>query len=428
MYSVWVLSLHSKMIVEKMTNSFDTDFMKQHILIIIILCLAVIGCDGESTSLYDPNYEAERPDPTISEIVPEDGWLAGVDGVVIRGENFSEVPEENRVYFDGIPGIVNSATQTELHVRAARVVGDTVPIKVTIRDAVNFSNETEYKLDQAVFQAPGSISNDNVLGITVDSEGNIYYSIQESDAAAGIRVWRADDETVNTYIPSSFNWNSLIIGPDGLIYGARNVRGIYRESPGGTIDDNAFAFGDTDDNYIDMDFDEDGNLWTVGDNTNIYRIDIEDATVTPFPFEANLRAVRYYDGKLYLGGFFEDENENTTSEIWTMDVNNGQASNPLPYLNLSDLSDEEISILSLTFDESGRIYIGADTGTGIYTWSDDEGLDELYPGLIEPEGYSLSWHENFLIAAATNREETSRYPLKIDLRREGAPYYGIENE
>lgn len=409
-----------------MTKTFaDMKSLLPFAILFLLTAAWITGCTSESTSLFDPDYNPEQPDPEINSISPEGGYLAGVDEIVISGENFSENAEENRVYFDGTPGIVNSASETELRVRPAQVVGDNLPVKLSVRNAINFSNITEYNLSQAVFPAPGSIPNDNVLGIAVDGEGNIYYSFQEGAAPRGIRKWSTDG-SVERYLPSQFNWNSLKIGPDGLIYGARDIFGIYRETPDGAIDDNPFAVGTSGEFYVDMDFDEDGYLWTVGNNPNIFRIDINDGSVERFPFEANLRAVRYYEGKLYMGGKIPDDSEDGSLEIWTMDISNGQASNPQRYLNISDVAEVDFNILAITFDENGRMYMGANTGSGIYTWNEEEGFREFYPGLIEPEGYSFAWHEEYLIASATNSEEETRYALKINTMLEGAPYYGIE--
>lgn len=394
--------------------------------LILLAALLFQGCNSESTSLFDPDYTPERPDPTISVIEPERGYLAGVDEIIIRGENFSETADENRVYFDGIAGIVHSSTSTELVVRPARVIGENLPVKLSVRRAINFSNVVEYDLDQAVFQAPGSIPNDNVQGIATDSDGNIIFAYQEGGAPRGIRKWNVLEGTVDRILPSSFNWSSIKVGPDGLIYGARNIFGIYRETPGGQIDTNPFAIGNSGEQYIDMDFDADGNLWTVGNNSNIFRVNINNGSVTRFPFEANLRSVRYYDGKLYLGGRIPDGSETGSLEVWTMDINNGQASNPQRYLNVSEVSDAEFTMLAITFDVNGRMYMGADTGTGIYTWSESQGFREFYPGLLEPNGYSFAWDGEFLIASATNRGEETRYALRIDVRTEGAPYFGVE--
>lgn len=400
--------------------------MRQYILLIAVLCLAIAGCDGESSSLFDPDYESDRPDPSISVIEPEDGWLAGVDTVTVRGENFSSEPSENKVYFNGFPGTILEASSTELKLRPPRQIGENLPVKMSVRFALNFSNETTYRLDQAVFPAPGSIGNDNILGIATDSEGGIYFAYQEGGIPRGIRKWDTNTNNVERLLPTQFNWSSLKIGPDGLVYGARNIFGIYRQTPAGTIDNNPFAVGNSGEAYIDMDFDEDENLWAVGNNPNIFKINIETGSVERFPFQANLRAVRYYNGKLYMGGRFSDGSETGSLEIWTMDISNGQASNPQRYLNLSDVTDVPLNLFSLTFDASGRLYIGADTGTGIYTWSDSEGFLEFYPGLVEPTGYSFAWMGEYLIVSATNREESTRYALKIDVRKEGAPYFGAQ--
>ena len=318
------------------------DVMKQSFLIVMIFgMVSMMGCSGESSSLYDPSYEPERPDPVISDIEPEGGWLGGVNEVIITGENFSDVAEENRIYFDGEVGIVNSCTPTEIRVRPAAVTGENVPVRMAVRKAINFSNTIEYQLDPAVISpAPGSIGEENVLAIANDISGNIYFSYPEMPMGypRGIRRWNTENATVELYLPSRIDWTSLKIGPDGLLYGARNIFGIYRETANGTIDNNPFAIGNTGESYIDMDFDPDHNLWAVGDNENIFKIDVTTGTVDRFPLNGNLRAVRYYDGKLYMGGRFEDGTEDGSLEIWTMDVINDQATNPQQFLNISDVT------------------------------------------------------------------------------------------
>jgi hypothetical protein len=211
--------------VEMMTNYLESVFMIKNVLIAFAFVLAFAGCNGESSSLYDPNFESERPDPVMSVIEPESGWLAGVEGVVIRGENFSENSEENRVYFDGIPGEILSSTSSEIRIRPAQTVGDAVEVKVTVREAINFSNSLDYVLDQAVFPAPGSISNDNVLAVATDAAGDIYFSYQEGGVPRGLRRWDTENETVAQHIPSRIDWTSLKVGPDGLLYRVRRPAG-----------------------------------------------------------------------------------------------------------------------------------------------------------------------------------------------------------
>jgi len=409
-----------------MTKTFaDMKSLISFGILIILTAVWATGCTSESTSLFDPDYTPERPDPEISSISPEGGYLAGVDEVVITGENFSENADEVRVYFDGTPGIVNSASATEVRVRPARVVGENLPVKLSVLKAVNFSNVVEYDLSQAVFQAPGSIPNVNVLGIATDAEGNIYFSSQEGGIASGIKVWSTDD-SIELYQESSFNFRSIKFGPDNLLYGVSNVRAVFRENPDGVMENNAIAVGNIGEIFISMDFDEDGYLWIVGDNENIIKVNTDDGSIERFPFPANLRAIRYFEGKIYFAGRIPDGTDNGSLEVWTMDINSGQASNPQQYLNISDFRDDNFIIYDITFDITGRIYIGADTGSGIYTWSEEEGFTEFYPGLIEPIGFSFAWHEEYLVASATNREEETRYALRINTLREGAPYYGID--
>ena len=67
--------------------------------------LALAACDTESTSLYDPD-EPLLPDPSVAEISPTGSALAGIDVLTITGQNFSETPENNLVYFGTVRGTV----------------------------------------------------------------------------------------------------------------------------------------------------------------------------------------------------------------------------------------------------------------------------------------------------------------------------------
>ena len=396
----------------------------------IFFSLVAVSCK-DSDSVFDPDFEF-APDPVITSIEPVEGYLAGIDSITIIGENFGSSVDEVTVDFDGTPGIVLSASPTRLGIRPAPVVGENVGVKVSARNAVNFSNVVSYKLDEAIFPIFGYTQAENSSAITVNKDGDIVFGLlNASGISQGIKRWRSDD-TVEDYLPSQNNWLSLKFGPDDSIYGVFNNFGVYREL-NGSIDTNPFAVGNGDERFRSIDFGKNDFLWVVGDNENIARVNVSDGSITRFPFTANLRAVRYYDDKLYVAGVFTADTVQT-QEIWSIDVSSSdELTNPVQlYSSGNEMSEEDIQFLDITFDIDGQMYLGTNTGSGVYTWSQEKGLNEFYPGLISATGFSLSWLDSFLVASIRNLDEDTRkpkgtrHPTKIDIRKQGAPYLGIE--
>ena len=75
-------------------------------------------------SCEDPNYPENIRDeedqgkstPLVTEIQPYDGAFAGIDTIIINGQNFSEDISENLVFFNGMTGTVINASTTSLNV------------------------------------------------------------------------------------------------------------------------------------------------------------------------------------------------------------------------------------------------------------------------------------------------------------------------
>ena len=70
--------------------------------------------------------------PVINSMDPANAALAGVTHITINGNNFSTVPAENIVTFNGVKAQVLSATKTQIVVMAASVSAFTDSVKVKI--------------------------------------------------------------------------------------------------------------------------------------------------------------------------------------------------------------------------------------------------------------------------------------------------------
>lgn len=392
------------------------------LFLLITLLIASFTACKESNSIFNSDFEDDAaPDPVINSITPEGSYLAGVDSIIINGENFSTEENGNQIFFNGQAGIVHSATETQLVVRPAQVISDSVIVQAASRGALNFSNQVMYDLDQPTFLIPGYTDIHLVNAVTKNAVGDIIFDLVLDGSPEGIKIWRTTGE-VEDYLSTTFSWNSLKVGPDGLVYALRSdaVRALYREDEGGLT---AFTFSNiTTESFRNMDFGPDNFLWIVGNNNDVIRVDISDGTLSRYPFTANLRAVRYYNSKLYIGGADTDGIE----RVWSFDVIDNNLTNLQQVLNFSEAAPNNSIILEVTFDAEGMMYLGSNTGTGIYTWTSELGLKKLFEGWINPSGMSMTWVGEHLVASVNHQGRASRHIAKIDRRREGAPYLGTD--
>jgi hypothetical protein len=301
--------------------------------------------------------------PTITSISPAGSAQAGVDTLVITGTNFSTLLSDNTVYFNATPAALLQATATQLTMGAPFVLGDTVNIRVAVKGSDLLSESFYYKLEAAV-AAFGNLSKPDFSGaIATDASGNVFVEI--TDGIADQAIWKFDTSgTSTTFAPKTgavVTWSCLRVGPSGYLYAARTTRAIFRyEAAGGTaaaIWGTAFPTGV----YITgMDFDQNQNLWAVGNNTSVYRVK-QDLSKASFPFTANLRACRVFNGHLYMAG-----QKDNAEKIWRAPIVGDSLGTPEVYFDFDAAYGAKGYIPQvLTFASDGTLYIGTNSEVGI---------------------------------------------------------------
>src|SRR5690554_3193697 len=105
------------------------------------LLVVTASCDKHASSLFDPDYESSQPTPVISEILPAGGYLAGVDSLIIKGENFVSGLDSMTINFGGVPGTIKSSTTTQMVVRPGFKVGNNIDVLISVRGSESFSNK-----------------------------------------------------------------------------------------------------------------------------------------------------------------------------------------------------------------------------------------------------------------------------------------------
>lgn len=399
------------------------------LLIIAALGLSFLYSCSEETapSLYDPGKYQFRPDPVIIDINPPGSALAGVTVISITGNNFSDVPGETNVYFNGVKGQVLNVTSTQIQVKPPVVVSDTVLVKVKVAGAINLSNTVLYKLTAAVAEVFKFDPNNGEVpwAVTFDNSSNMVVSVE------GKGVWKFQGEANpnKSYIPkgAETKWNTLRQFSNGEIYASKSLRGIWKLTQGVTPPNAPWVATPSGTVLVDFDFDQNTNLWAVGSNNFIFRIK-QDLSVAQFPFQAQLRAVRVFNGNLYVAGL-----KSGVEGIWKIPIDaSGNLGTEELYFNLtSNLTGVKIN--AMTFSEDGDLFLGTDRSTDpIIIIKPDKSAQTLYPGVIPAKNIvAMYWPDgNFLyVTREVERNITSgaiirnQTILKIDIQKPGAQYF-----
>ncbi len=388
----------------------------------LTLCAALLhlGCEDEPTpSLFDPNAP-QKPNPVITAIEPADSSLAGVGELTIRGQNFSTIPQENLVYFNAEPAVVVAASEIELRVKTPNIVADSISIRIAVLGAPLFTPTVRYKLKPAAvifsdLKSPGQ-NTVRAFGIDIDRDGNIYVSTELNT------IKKVAPDGKLTVLKSNATFvraNALKVGPNNILYATNVVARLRRIStiaPDGTES----VFASFPGNPQDLDFDANGNIWVTVDS-DIYLVKPDKTTARADTYPATLATLRVYNGYLYVAGKNASTGE---AKIWRSQIQGealGAKEVVLDVATATWLAGGDI--LCLTFSADGDMYLGTNHRDGTFVLRPDGSHEVLYPGLVAPTVYALSWGEGNLLFAVQQLSNTSNL-IKIDAGKRGAPYYG----
>jgi hypothetical protein len=399
-------------------------------VLLVPVLLLVSGCQNEQTAnIYDPGASSPAPQPTITSISPTVG-LAGVTTITINGTNFSAVKEANTVYFETTQATVLTAGATMLTVKAPNLVKDSVRVRVHTVSSWLFSNSANCKLEAAVSEFGQLVATDEAWGMTSDAAGNLYVSMVSSGAGIGIKKFTPAGAK-SDYAPTGgvTKWSSIKMGPLGEIYAARILRAIYKIPAGGGSPAIWVSFGNLG-TVFDMDFDQNKNLWAGGNNTSVYRIK-PDKDVKAFPFEANVRAVRVYNGYVYFGGLVTADNAEKVVRFRIVSADSLGAREEIFNLTTSPLGGAGKAIFAINFNTDGDMYIGTDATNPIIVVRADKSAEPLHPGLLSPTMHVFASGTGTALYAIKGTSSSgvvgsSGKIFKINPLKTLAPYYGTQ--
>ena len=423
--------------------------MKSLLITALIVLALLLSCKEDAEeSLFNPENINNGPTPTITAISPVGSTFAGVGEMIISGANFNPTQpyeEYNQVAFGEsetarLAKIV-SMTANEIIIVPPVLVGNAIPIRISSRGSDKYSEPFYYKLKAAVskIQTFGA-GIDLPTAVTVDALENVYAYVDESSRSRKIisKITPEEESSIYYQFQGGDVLTSAAKGSPGLKYNSDgNLYGIAslsRSKAVLTITDggeNLFATIPRTliSESIDLDFDQNGNIWIVGfigNNGVIIKVTPAAAVSEEATAPAPLYVSRVYEDAgttyLYAAGSSADLSEH---KIWRWEINpDGTLGSPEVVLDAaaaSWLAGQRI--LTLTFGADGRIVLGtAGSGDGVYFYDPVSGSNEvLFPDLIPVPINDIEWGtKNFIYA--TNSD--SAWIMKIDVESSGAPYYG----
>ena len=392
--------------------------MRFRLLPLLTLALLLAACDtGEGSSLYDPDAET-GPTPVISSVSPQGVVLAGVDVVVIEGQNFSDDPALNRVVFDDAagdagPGEVLSASPTRLEVRTPNLPNPALRVRVAVVGAQDFSNAVALPLTAAI-ESFGEIARTEVpFGVAADADGTAYVSLLNEGSAVGI-VEIAPDGTraASTYFASTFQWPALAFAGD-LLVGVRRVRAVFG-LPEGEGQQVLAALEPTSLSLVAVAATPDGTVYVGGNEPALYTVRADGSTSeTPFP--ANVRALAAAGGTLYV---VTASPEGAPGDVVALPIASDGALGAPRTLAPLPAGGTAIAVAA-----DGTLFVGLDrVEDSIVTVSPSGAVEVLYPDVIRGRVVSLAYgagSQLYMTRAAISDDDPADL-FRIETRRPGA--------
>ncbi|MFH1851942.1 MAG: IPT/TIG domain-containing protein [Candidatus Neomarinimicrobiota bacterium] len=414
---------------------------KQYITFLMLSSILLIGtgCDNKVTpSIYD--RDAVGNDAPIIDTVEPSSVYALIDNITITGDNFSDNPLLNYVYFGNAKATILENSTTQLVVLAPYIEGDSLTVKVAASGAYAFGEYSPYKIEFAAIEYGGITETHGVSAVACADSEKVYIC---SGGLMKIQLITPESDSPEDFasIPLtllSTPFINMSVGPNGYLYGT-NRKVVYYVSPDGSIVDKYATLGG---NANDIDFDINDNMF-VASRGAIYCIQA-DTTVTKaatYDSRHDLKSLRIYDGYVYAAGAYTGTNVTYIKRgVWRnqiLDANGtlGAWENVFDWGSYIGTAGPDL--LSITFNADGVMYLGADEAVGfdaIYMLEPDGGgsyltsvPEPLFPAVLNAPTNNFVWgSDQYLYVNRMGVAAGDKRLIRITTGKLSAPYYGRE--
>jgi hypothetical protein len=334
--------------------------------------------------------------PSITQVSPASA-PAGVNTIVLTGQNLGSVPSTNGVFFGTTAAEVISKTATSITVRRPNLVADSCTVMIVPDSTLTVAKINFGKIDQVMTRYGSFADGVKLGGITADSAGNLLVV----SGVTPITIWRitpAGDKTVLSWSGASLRPPTDVIVKDGEIYLLGNNREIQKVTlasgtsaawtrmPSGKV----VKFGD---------FDANGYFYTGGATGS-------DLCIVPPNPPASLTSagikvsgeyaseeilyVRYYNNSLYVAA----KASGASPIVWRHTVSaGGTLSARTPVLNMGAFAQfASRSLTSFALASDGKVFVTTNDPNPLLLYNPaDASLDYFYKGIIPSYGVQAYW-------------------------------------
>jgi len=385
------------------------------------------NCDDDQypEDIWDPDDQG-APTPIITSVSPFDSAFAGSDIITINGENFSSDIDDILVYFNSDLGEVLESSKTEIIVSPPNILADSVIIKIAVKGAFLFGEYDRYYTLYPRIIKYGNFDpfEESAWGLEADNEGNLYVGLFIFPEGDIERLTPPNAERDSSFIHSLLPTpSSMRIGPNNDIY---YLDSFYPYLLKQNLISGSPSFGVLPGNVADLDFDVNGNLYCGGSGNAIYTVQTDLTSTTTADYsDINIVAVRVFDNYLYVAGNYLGEDEEIPSTgIWRNQItsSSGSLGERGLVLDWVETSGTNSKITSLTFDETGKMYISSDGDIGVATVDVGGSFDLLYPKIVFGPIVKMTWGAGNYLYLNYRGSTPAIYRLELSVL--GAPYYG----
>ncbi len=395
------------------------------LLVAGVSMLMLLSCEEEPVSIYDPDVVG-NPDPIVTSVVADSNYasdgtaFAGVGVVNITGQHFSPTKDNNQVFFDGLPGIVMSASETVLRVRVPDLIGDSIEVKVAVQGAYYFGEYADpFATQLAAEEVGGFIDADLFImgSIACDNQENVYVN-------GGQDVYSfAPDSLKSIFNSTNFNAaNNIKMGPEGHVYFSI-LNYVSRIAPPG-VGGSFHAVMPT--VVSGLEFNANGHIFVYDGSGNIHALDIDTRAFTTDStyYGVDIRGIRVFNDQLFVVGNVEDTSKVVIeSSIWVSNITGDSLGEKQVYADMMLFNNGEHDISSITISATGDIFLGNKDNPPLIVYNGS--FQPYYEPILDAPIVALTWGSgDYLYLVRQARDAITQRVIRVNMGQAGAPYYG----
>jgi len=375
------------------------------LFLIVSIVTIITSCEYDVAEPLWENPFVFSPSPTVSSMEPPNEAVPGVNNIVIHGEGFDGLTNEN-IFFE-IPytttpnAEIVELTSTSITIRRPNLATDSAYFKIN-----KFSDSTSagfvvrygpYKIDPVTEQYGSFLENLDLGGIAVDNAQNIYVAYANSVNSNVYKVTPSGDKTLlqtTTRLPAS-----ITLGSDGWIYlfsTNRLIERIHSET-GEKEEWHRLA---TSRQIKTGAFDANGYLYVSGFKTDLFVIRPDSASnatnLYPTTGVDSIFSLKVY-GEANIQYLYVAGGSPAGHFIWRHPIDTGGTLGPQEVVtNLGSFTSNVIRDFALSSD--GKIFIATDGPNSFLINNPADGSsDYFYKNIVPPYAKFMCWgSENYL--------------------------------